>query len=112
MVKLNHSYNSFHMPQPIIFMTLFEQGSQITVFLEKILVKQRINHCRTRLRKINLNLSLTCNTLACEKNRFSSLFAAGTFHAEERLRLSNRNSILMMQINVYIMNPVVMGFQI
>ena len=26
----------------------------------------------------------------------------GTFHAEERLRLSGRNSILMMQINVYI----------
>ena len=35
-----------------------------------------------------------------------------TFRAEERLRLSDRNSILMMQINVYIINPVVMGFQI
>ena len=30
---------------------------------------------------------------------------------EERQRLTDRNSILMMQINVYIMNPVVMGFQ-
>ena len=36
----------------------------------------------------------------------------GAFHAEERLRLSDRNSILMTQINVYIINPVVMGFQI
>ena len=36
----------------------------------------------------------------------------GTFREEERLRLSDINSILMTQINVYIMNPVVMGFQI
>ena len=36
----------------------------------------------------------------------------GMFREEERLRLSSRNSILMMQINVYIINPVVMGFQI
>ena len=36
----------------------------------------------------------------------------GTFRAEERLRLSDRNSILMTQTNVYIINPVVMGFQI
>ena len=35
----------------------------------------------------------------------------GTFREEERLRLSGRNSILMTQINVYIINPVVMGFQ-
>ena len=35
----------------------------------------------------------------------------GTFRAEERLRLSDRNSILMMQINVYLINPVVTGFQ-
>ena len=35
----------------------------------------------------------------------------GCFHEEERLRLSDRNSILMTQINVYIINPVVMGFQ-
>ena len=30
-----------------------------------------------------------------------------TFRAEERLRLSGRNFILMMQINVYIIKPVV-----
>ena len=36
----------------------------------------------------------------------------GTFRAEERLRLSGRNSILMTQINVYIINSVLMGFQI
>ena len=36
----------------------------------------------------------------------------GTFRAEERLRLRGRNSILMTQINVFIINPVVMGFQI
>ena len=35
----------------------------------------------------------------------------GTFCEEERLRLSDRNSILMTYINVYIINPVVMGFQ-
>ena len=34
----------------------------------------------------------------------------GTFRADERLRLSDRNSILMTQINVYIINPVVVGF--
>ena len=50
--------------------------------------------------------------LACENIRFSALFAAGMFRTEQRLRLSDRNSILMMQINVYIINPVVMGFQI
>ena len=36
----------------------------------------------------------------------------GTFRTEERLQLSGRNSILMTQINVYIINPAVMGFQI
>ena len=36
----------------------------------------------------------------------------GTFRAEERLRFSDRNSILMTQITVYIINPIVMGFQI
>ena len=36
----------------------------------------------------------------------------GTFRTKERLKLSGRNSILMTQINVYIINPVVMGFQI
>ena len=35
----------------------------------------------------------------------------GTFREEECLRLSDRNSILMTWINVYIINPVVMGFQ-
>ena len=35
-----------------------------------------------------------------------------TFRAEERLRLSCRNSILLTQINVYIINLVVMRFQI
>ena len=35
----------------------------------------------------------------------------GTFREEERLRLSDRNSILMTYINVYMINPVVMGFQ-
>ena len=33
--------------------------------------------------------------LAWENIRFSSLFVAGAFRAEERLRLSDRNSILM-----------------
>ena len=50
--------------------------------------------------------------LACENIRFSSLFVARDVRVEERLRLSSRNSILMTQINVYIINPVVMGFQI
>ena len=35
----DHLHNSFHIPQSIIVMTPFEQGSQITVFLEKIQVK-------------------------------------------------------------------------
>ena len=35
----------------------------------------------------------------------------GTIRQEERLRLSDRNSILMTKINVYIINPVVVGFQ-
>ena len=35
----------------------------------------------------------------------------GTFRVEERLRLRDRNSILMTQINVYLINPVVMGFK-
>ena len=34
------------------------------------------------------------------------------FRAEERLRHGGRNSILMAQINVFIINPVVMWFQI
>ena len=51
-------------------------------------------------------------SIACENIRLSALFAAETFREEERLRLSDRNSILMTQINIYIMNPVDMGFQI
>ena len=47
--------------------------------------------------------------LACENIRFSSRNVPS---GEERLQISDRNSILMTQINVYIMNPVVMGFQI
>ena len=35
----------------------------------------------------------------------------GTFHAEELLRLSDRNSVLTTQINVYLVNSVVMEFQ-
>ena len=50
--------------------------------------------------------------IACENICFSSLFAVGDVRAEEFLRLSDRNPILVAQINVYIMNPVVMGFQI
>ena len=42
----------------------------------------------------------TLSKLACENIRFSSLFAAGTFREEERLRLSGKNSILMTQTNV------------
>ena len=34
-----------------------------------------------------------------------------TIRQEERLRLSDRNSILMTKINVYVINPVVVGFQ-
>ena len=52
--------------------------------------------------------------LACENIRFSSLFAAGDVsRGGTCLRLSDRNSILMTQINVYLINinPVVMGFQ-
>ena len=61
---------------------------------------------------LDRNMSVSPCALACENIRFSALFAAGTFRAEERLRLSDRNSILLTKINVYIKNPVVMGFQI
>ena len=57
-------------------------------------------------------LHMPGSNLACENIRFSTLFAAGTFRAEERLQLGDRNSILMTQINVYKINPVVKGFQI
>ena len=51
-----------------------------------------------------------------QKEPFKSAFSLcssplGTFCEEECLRLSHRNSILMTQINVYIIIPVVIGFQ-
>ena len=50
--------------------------------------------------------------IACERQTFLLAHCHwGTFHEEEPLRLSDRNSILMTKINVYIINPVVMGFQ-
>ena len=42
---------------------------------------------------LDRNMSVSPCALACENIRFSALFAAGTFRAEERLRLSDRNSI-------------------
>ena len=49
--------------------------------------------------------------IARENSRFSSLFNSplGTFPAGERLQLSDRSSILMTEINVYIIK--VMGIQ-
>ena len=55
---------------------------------------------------------LSTSWLACEKICFSALFTAGMFRMEERLPVSDRNSILMMQTNVYIINLVVVGVQI
>ena len=50
--------------------------------------------------------------IACERQTFLLAHRHwGTFRKEEPLRLSDRNSILMTKINVYIINPVVMGFQ-
>ena len=50
--------------------------------------------------------------IACERQTFLLAHRHwGTFREEEPLRLSDRNSILMTKINVYIINPVVMGFQ-
>ena len=50
--------------------------------------------------------------LACEKIHISSLFALlGTSRMEECLQLSGRNSIMVTQISVYIINLVVIGFQ-
>ena len=51
---------------------------------------------------------VTLGYVACENICFSSLLPLGMFRVEERLLLSDRNSILMMQINVYIINPVVL----
>ena len=44
--------------------------------------------------------------IAWENIRFSALFTTGTFRMKESLRLSDRNSILMTQINVHKINPV------
>ena len=56
--------------------------------------------------------SATDLNLACERQTFLLVHRlGGTFREEERLRLSDRNSIPMTWINVYIINPVVMGFQ-
>ena len=50
--------------------------------------------------------------IACERQTFLLAHRHwGTFREEEPLRLNDRNSILMTKINVYIINPVVMGFQ-
>ena len=50
--------------------------------------------------------------IACERQTFLLTHRHwGPFREEEPLRLSDRNSILMTKINVYIINPVVMGFQ-
>ena len=48
--------------------------------------------------------------IACENIRFSSLFAAGDVSRRGTSATQDRNSILMTQINVYIINPVVMRF--
>ena len=49
--------------------------------------------------------------VACERQTFLLAHRRwGTFGVKERLRLSDKNSILMTYINVYIIKPVVMGF--
>ena len=61
---------------------------------------------------VNKNSFTYISDSICEKTSFSPRSSPlGTFRAKERLRLSDRNSILMTQINVYLINPVVMGFQ-
>ena len=56
--------------------------------------------------------SICLGHLACERQTFLLAHRCwGTFHEEERLWLSSRNSILMTSINVNIINLVVMGFQ-
>ena len=59
------------------------------------------------------SFSCEAEKLACENTRFSSLFAAGDVSrggtsATQRQKFH----ILMTKINVYIINPVVMGLQI
>ena len=64
--------------------------------------------------KLHLVLQLiTPRPTSLRKHPFLlALRRGGRFAWRKRLRLNNRNSILMMQINVYIINPLVMGFQI
>ena len=67
-----------------------------------------------KTRGMSTYLLANARNVACENIRFSSLFAAGDVSrgGSELLRLSGRNSILVTKTNVYIKNPVVMGFQI
>ena len=59
-----------------------------------------------------LNLYIARVNKAGENSRFSFLlFATGDVSRGGRLSLSGRNSILMTKINVYLINPEVMGFQ-
>ena len=60
---------------------------------------------------ILLSSKCTCRHI-CSLRKHPSSLPLGAFHAEERLQLSGRNSILVTQINVYVINPVLMGFQI
>ena len=48
--------------------------------------------------------------ISLQKHVSPRFLPLGTFRTEEHLWLSGRNSILMTQINVDIINPVVMGF--
>ena len=70
----------------------------------------RESHLLCDLPKVLTDKSQVC--VACERLTFLLAHRRwGTFREEERLRLSVRNSILMTLLNVYIINPVVMGFQ-
>ena len=49
------------------------------------------------------SICMLCNIVACENVSFCPRSSPlGTFRAEERLRLSDRNSVLITQINVYL----------
>ena len=63
-------------------------------------------------RSVNVGFWRFYTPVACKTSVSPSSSSLGMFCKEERLRLSDRNSILMTQINVYITNPVVMVFQI
>ena len=61
---------------------------------------------------VNLNAQHKIILVACERQTFLLAHRRwGMFCKEERLWLSDRNSILMTWINVYTINPVIMGFQ-